>query len=577
MKIANAPSISIGAIHGPKKEPIFRKSYGLRTVEPKLEADADTAYMIGNCSQMVTCAAIGVLVGDKKLAWDDLVRKHLPAFDPQGDPEIREKATIIDICRHSTGLGNPTTIFAGPGGTIFNTVEDHTALVNALPTADKSGQRLQKSWCYSNAAFGLLAQIIETVSGMPFAEFLQKRIFQPLKISQTNVRQNQSDGVSNIALPYLRLPDGTWSKIETGMVNQGHGPYLASMGMSSSVNDMLTFLAAIMNQYDVECGAKSPHPLIMPKSKNPLQQIGPMWNNWWALPVDDGFENGTVYALGWYRTTMPSAALGMGSHNRHADIEQSFLNPKTIIGKESEPRTLYGCNGVANGFVATAYVFPHDHTAIVALCNAANAGDAAETVSRIMIQALFKPKPRVSAFQPLRDARSRCLKAHESMMAEWQLGRDPTRFTGTAKDYVGSYVGLSTVHISIVATDGDDNTNSNQMAVVFGDNPPSKCILEPYNSNMLSFLPVNRDILLSRGMLAWTNFKMGIFEFVRDEDDGEVAGFWWQWGPNDYPSLWVRDQAGMGPQQVQEVLDKFGYFQVEEQTGQDAQPMECDD
>ena len=393
-------------------------------------------------------------------------------------------------------------------------------------------------------------------------------------MSQTNIFQSKSQD-SKIALPYLRLSNGTWSKIETGMTTQGHGPYLASMGMSSSVNDMLTFLAAITDQYDVERGTESPHPLVMPRSKNPLQQIGTMWNNWWALPVNDGFDNRTVYALGWYRTTMPSAALGMGSHNRHADIEQSFLTTKTIIGKESEHRTLYGCNGVANGFVATAYVFPHDHTTIVALSNAANAGDAAETASRIMIQALFKPKPRVSAFQPLRDARDRCLKAHESMMTEWQLGRDPTRFTGTSKDYIGSYVGLNTVRISIMAIVDGEHANSNQMAVIFGDNTASKCVLEPYNSNMVSFLPVNREDLLSRGMLAWTNFKMGIFEFVRDED-GEVAGFWWQWDPKDYPSLWVRDQPGMGPQQIQEVLDKFRHFRVEEQTRKDAQPMECD-
>ena len=111
MRIANAPSISVGVIHGPKKEPIFRKSYGLRSIEPKLEADVDTAYMIGGCSQMITCAAIGVLVGDKKLAWDDPIRKHLPAFDPQGDPEIRRKQRLsisADI-RQVLGIPPPSS------------------------------------------------------------------------------------------------------------------------------------------------------------------------------------------------------------------------------------------------------------------------------------------------------------------------------------------------------------------------------------------------------------------------------------------------------------------------------------
>lgn len=141
MNIANAPSISVGIIHGPNQEPVFRKSYGVRNFEAGLQADPDTSYFIGGSSKMITCAAIGVLVEDKQLAWDDPIRKHLPTFGLLRDPEIGEKATIIDVCRHSTGLGNPTPIFAGPGGTICNTAEDHVALVNALPTADCSGRR----------------------------------------------------------------------------------------------------------------------------------------------------------------------------------------------------------------------------------------------------------------------------------------------------------------------------------------------------------------------------------------------------------------------------------------------------
>jgi CubicO group peptidase (beta-lactamase class C family) len=562
MKIANAPSISVGIIHGLDKDPIFRKSYGLRNFENRLYADSDTSYIIGGCSKMITCAAIGVLVEENLLEWDDRVRKHLPAFDPQGDPEIGEAATIIDLCRHSTGLADPTPIFAGPGGTIFNTAEDHIAFVNTLPTADSSGQRFQKRWWLSQAAFGLLAQIIEAVAGISFSEFLQKRIFRPLRMSQTNIIESKSERDYNIALPYVRLSDGTWSKIETGKTYKDHGPFVASMGMSSSVNDMLAFMAAVMNAYDQGQGAQVSQPLTKARSTNPLKHIAAMWSYWLDRLVDDGFANETAYALGWFRTTMPTAALGMSSYNRYADDESCWVDEQTILGKESKRRTLYGYNGVTNGFVATAYLFPEAHTAIVALSNTANAGDAAETASRIMLQALFKLKPRVSTLQPLRKARDGCINAHEKMVAEWQLNRDVARFTGASKDFIGSYIGLNSIRIGLLEIDSDSDHESVQLAVVFGDNPASKCALEPYNADMLSFLPLNREVLISRGMLAWTSYKMGIFEFVRDED-GEVAGFWWQLDPYEYPSLWVRDQAGMGPQQIQEVLDKFGQFRVE--------------
>lgn len=547
-KIANSPSISVGIIHGLENIPIFRKSYGLRNCEAELTADEDTSYVIGSCSKMITCTAIGILVSDNRLAWSDPIRNHIPTFDPPGDPTIGEKATIIDLCRHSTGLGDASTILAGPGGMIFNKAEDHIALVNALPTANDSGQRFQKDWSYSNVTFGLLAQIIEKVSGMPFSEFLQKRIFQPLRMSNTNVMESVSEANANIAFPYVRLSDGRWSKVATCMAAQPHGPALASIAMRSSVNDMLAFMAAVMNQYDEERGLDTLQPLVNPRSINPLQQIGPMWNYWWTRPVDDGFENNSAYTLGCYRTTMSTAALGICSYNRSGDLQRTYLHASNILGKDSTKHTLYGHNGNSNGFVATAYVFPDDRTAIVALSNAASAGDAAETASRIMLQALFNLKPRVSSLQPLRDSRDRCLRSHASMIGDWGRGRDTSRFTGALKDFIGTYVGLNTVRISILAIQSDDSSNEPaQLAVQFGDNPASQCALEPYNADMLSFLPLDLETLLSRGMLAWHHYKMGILEFVRDEDKGTVAGFGWQWDSYEQPSLWVRDQADMSP------------------------------
>lgn len=51
----------------------------------------------------------------------------------------------------------------------------------------------------------------------------------------------------------------------------------------------------------------------------------------------------------------------------------------------------------------------------------------------------------------------------------------------------GSYIDLNTIRISILEIESDGNDDSVQLAVVFGDNPASKCTLEPYNADMLSF------------------------------------------------------------------------------------------
>jgi CubicO group peptidase (beta-lactamase class C family) len=88
---------------------------------------------------MITATALGILVEDGKIAWDDPIAKHLPSFNPIEDPRIGNNATIIDACRHSTGLANPNVVYMGPGGLISNPAEDHIAMLNALPTSNMEG------------------------------------------------------------------------------------------------------------------------------------------------------------------------------------------------------------------------------------------------------------------------------------------------------------------------------------------------------------------------------------------------------------------------------------------------------
>lgn len=566
MKIAKAPSISLGVMHEGKA--IFRKSIGLRDVESNLEANSDTSYLIGSCSKMFTATALGVLVADKKLSWDDTISKHLPSFNPIEDPRIGQEATIIDACRHSTGLANPNVVYMGPEDTLSNAEEDHIAMLNALPTSNGSGQRFRSWWYYSNAAFGVLSLVIKAASGIRYSDFLRERLLEPLGLSQTLVHEADVDANNNIAHPYVQLADGKWSRIKTCMPSEKHAPTLASAGIRCSVNDLLVFLAAVMSQHDIKKRVDPPQPLLPQTVQNPLRQIIPMWNWWWSRPMEDGYPNDTVYGLGWYRTTMPSGAVGLTSYNfhRYADDSKSWV--KQIIGQESTPRTLYGHNGIANGSVASAYAFPASHTAVVVLSNAADAGDAAETTAQVLLQALFELKPHINLISSISEERDRCLKVHENMINDWRRDRDVSKYTSSADDFLGSYIGLNTSRISIVPS----GTAPAKLSVMFNDNCGSKCDLEPYNTDALSFLPLEHDKLLARGMIDWDYYKVGILEFVRD--DGLVVGLWWQWDQYDYPGLWVRVGEGSEEEQMKRVTEKFGRFRKSQASKVDTARMD---
>lgn len=240
MNIAKAPSISLGVIHHGKV--IFRRSIGLRDVESNLKANSDTSYLIGSCSKMFTATVLCVLVEDEKLSWNDTIRKHLPSFKPINDPRIGEEATIIDACRHSTGLANPNVVFLGPEGTFSNSEEDHIEMRNALPTSNESGQPFRSWWYYSNSAFGVLGLVVKAASGMKYSDFLRQRLLEPLGLTQTLVHEADVDANDNIAHPYVQLADGKWSRIRTCATSERHAPTLASAGIRSSVNGMLLSL-----------------------------------------------------------------------------------------------------------------------------------------------------------------------------------------------------------------------------------------------------------------------------------------------------------------------------------------------
>ena len=312
------------------------------------------------------------------------------------------------------------------------------------------------------------------------------------------------------------------------------------MGMTSSVNDLLAFSAAVMNRHDEENGIdpSQRQPLLNNKHKNPLRQIIPSWSRCWTQPIDDGFENDTAYCLGWYETTMPSSAVGLVSYNhrRRRDAEQWVI--PYIIGKDSPKRTLYGHNGVANGGTATMYLLPESHSAVVALSNAADTGDAAETTAQILLQALFDMTPKVDLLIPLQEEAKRTLQDHDDMIKSWRKGRDVSNPQAPSEDYVGTYVGLNISRIDIVPSEH----STSGLAVVFGQQEDSRCELEYYNTDAFSFLPLEHDDKMARGMIDWDYHRVGIFEFVRDEQvrAEPVVALRWQWDRYECPTMYTK-------------------------------------
>jgi CubicO group peptidase (beta-lactamase class C family) len=98
-----------------------------------------------------------------------------------------------------------------------------------------------EQWAYSSSGFELAKEIVARVSGMTFAEFTRKRLFEPLGMKKTAYRTDLRQIVKNRALAYEKGPDGWRMAMKLDNDRGGGG------GLLSTASDLLIWNDALMN------------------------------------------------------------------------------------------------------------------------------------------------------------------------------------------------------------------------------------------------------------------------------------------------------------------------------------------
>ena len=93
-------------------EVLFAKGYGIRELGSAAKVDEHTLFAIGSTTKAMTAAAIGMLVDEGKLDWDDPVTDHLPDFRLY-DPFVTREITVRDLLTHRAGLPNADFLWYG--------------------------------------------------------------------------------------------------------------------------------------------------------------------------------------------------------------------------------------------------------------------------------------------------------------------------------------------------------------------------------------------------------------------------------------------------------------------------------
>ena len=161
-----------------KDKYVHLESTGFADVAAKKPMAPDTLFWIASMTKPITGTAILMLQDEGKLNVADRVAKYLPEFanlkTPSGKPA---NLTLTQILTHTSGLGEAT----GPAAQQARTLADLVPIWLAAPMQYEPGSK----WKYTQSGINAAARIVEVVSGMTFDAFLQKRLFDPLGMTNT--------------------------------------------------------------------------------------------------------------------------------------------------------------------------------------------------------------------------------------------------------------------------------------------------------------------------------------------------------------------------------------------------------
>jgi len=152
-------------------EVVHCNGFGLLDREARISAECDTVYDIQSITKQFTAAAILKLEMMGMLQTEDRISEYLGPV-----PEDKREITLHHLLTHTAGL------IDGLGGD-YQPVSRAQLVAGALESELRSSPGAE--YHYSNLGYGLLAAIVEIVSGSGYEEFLAEHLFEAAGMTET--------------------------------------------------------------------------------------------------------------------------------------------------------------------------------------------------------------------------------------------------------------------------------------------------------------------------------------------------------------------------------------------------------
>ncbi len=282
LKTFDVPGIAVAVVKDGKV--IHAKGYGVRSLNTKQKVDENTLFGIASNSKAFTSAALGILVDEKKLKWDDKVIDYISEFRLY-NPYVTEEFTIRDLLTHRSGLGlGAGDLMIFPGRNNFTTKDIIHNLRFLKPVSS-----FRTKYDYDNLLYIVAGEVIARVSGVSWEDFIESRILQPLNMNASASTFSRLKDQSNIIDPHAPVN----GKVEV-IARDFSEVCNAAGGIYSNISDMSKWIIMQMNH------GKYGEGLNKQLFSREVQKD--MWSLQTIIPVADSTMYNTHfsgYGLGW--------------------------------------------------------------------------------------------------------------------------------------------------------------------------------------------------------------------------------------------------------------------------------------
>ena len=192
MESWQVPGLAIAVIRDGRT--VYERGYGVRDVTTGEPVDEHTLFAVGSTSKAFTSAALGMLVDEGRLGWDDRVIDHIPWFEMHDAYATRE-LTVRDLLTHRSGLARGDAVW-------YHWPHDRAEIIRRVRYLEPT-RSFRGAWQYQNLMFLTAGEVVRAVSGSTWDDFVADRIFAPLGMDRSVTSTSALPNMDNVASPHV--------------------------------------------------------------------------------------------------------------------------------------------------------------------------------------------------------------------------------------------------------------------------------------------------------------------------------------------------------------------------------------